>query len=80
MSLLQDFIFSIVWTLMWFIASAAWADRLSAMGTYLDPQTMIDDDLNTASYCFANPLVNKCIAGESGSHATLVVSVVSSLL
>lgn len=60
---------------MWFIASTAWADRLSVMGTYLKPQTIIDDDLVGTNYCTAPETA--CNPGEAGSHATLVVSVVS---
>lgn len=59
---------------MWFIASTAWADRLNSMGTYLDPYKIIRDDLGVL--CTQNGK-QICTAGEAGSHATLVVSVVS---
>lgn len=60
---------------MWFIASVAWADRLTVMGTYLSPKDIIAEFFNNADLCLGTAVT--CTPGESGDHATLVVSVVS---
>lgn len=66
---------------MWFIASVAWADRLTVMGTYLSPKDIIAEEFNNTDLCLGTAArIVTCTPGESGDHATLVVSVVSLFL
>ncbi|XP_067931516.1 synaptophysin-like [Watersipora subatra] len=69
-----DFLASGVWTLLWFISSTAWADNLSKMTNYMDPENLI---AVLGDSCKAP---HTCRAGQAGDHSTLVVSVLFGFL
>ena len=69
MLVFQDFIVSVVFTVLWFIASTAWADNLTKMTQYMNPENLIKE----LSACDPK---GQCKPGRSGDMSTLIVSVV----
>lgn len=67
----QDFALSGAWTLIWFIASAAWADNVSKIIRFADPEYMITE----LGQEFCPP--GRCYPGRKGDHSSLITSVVS---
>ena len=79
----QDFVISIVFTLLWLIASAAWADGVSKVKYYTNPHTLFLDEEGDvyeceAKYAEANNI--ECKVTSQGNFASLNVSIVSIML
>lgn len=67
----QDFVGSAVWTIVWFIASTAWADNVSKLIAYMDPDNLIAE--LGPEFCPEG----RCRARRAGDTSNLVVSAVS---
>ena len=73
LSVIQDFVVSAVFVLLWLIASSAWADGVRKLKIYSDPEDMWFD-MNITE-C-KNP-GSICSVKSTGNFANLNVSIVS---
>ena len=71
----QDFIVSVVLTLLWLISSCAWAQGVTDVKMYTDPDGGSVFDLMTE--CGVTPLNDHCQTVNIGNFASLNVSIVS---
>lgn len=74
-----DFVVTIAFAVLWLIASSAWADALSKIKHYTDPEDVIHDPHSDYKECQGNANVTCEVTGQ-GNFASLNVSIIFGFL